>query len=237
MKTIKLLILLMALNIVVFGQKKQVVTPKQVLSPTETEVLVNVTVTDTKNVPRKKDIVIMIGETSKKTFSGVTDSLGKFSILLPKGDVYKIKYRDFTDSIVYSKFEVAATAGKYTSELTIQIEPPKTYTLENVLFDTGLATLKASSDKALNDLVAVMKLKNALVIEIAGHTDNTGTAAVNLKLSQDRADAVRNYLIKKGISAKRVTAKGYGDTQPVADNTTEAGKAKNRRTEVRIIKE
>ncbi len=82
-----------------------------------------------------------------------------------------------------------------------------------------------------------MKLKPSLVIEISGHTDNTGTTEINMKLSQDRADAVRNYLIRKGISAERVTAKGYGDTEPVADNSTDEGKAKNRRTEVRIIKE
>jgi len=89
----------------------------------------------------------------------------------------------------------------------------------------------------LNDLVEVMKLKPAMVIEIGGHTDNTGSKEINLKLSQGRADAVRNYLIQKGIPATRVTAKGYGDTQPVADNSTDEGRTKNRRTEVTVIKE
>lgn len=209
----------------------------QILKPTETEVLVNVTVTNFENVPRANDLIIFSGEKNKKVFSDTTNALGKFSILLPKGDTYKILYKEFTDSTAYSEVEIPNAAGKYTSELMIQIEPAKVYTLENVFFDTGLSTLKPESYKALNDLVEVMKLKPALIIEIDGHTDNTGTPEINQTLSQNRADAVRNYLIKKGIAATRVTAKGFGDTMPVADNSTDEGKAKNRRTEVKIIKE
>jgi outer membrane protein OmpA-like peptidoglycan-associated protein len=82
-----------------------------------------------------------------------------------------------------------------------------------------------------------MKLKPTLIIEIGGHTDNVGTPESNIKLSQERANAVRNYIINKGIAANRITAKGYGDTMPVADNSTEEGRSKNRRTEVSIIKE
>ena len=80
-------------------------------------------------------------------------------------------------------------------------------------------------------------MKKGMVIEIGGHTDNTGKHAINMKLSQARANTVRNYLIKKGISPDRVKAKGYGDTQPVAPNDTEEGRKQNRRTEVNIIKE
>ncbi|MFH0867536.1 MAG: OmpA family protein [Bacteroidota bacterium] len=209
----------------------------QILKPTETEVLVNVTVTNFENVPRANDLIIFSGMKNKKVFSDTTNALGKFSILLPKGDTYKILYKEFTDSTAYSEVEIPCAAGKYTSELTIQIEPAKVYTLDNVFFDTGLATLKPESYKALNDLVEVMKLKPDMVIEIDGHTDNTGTPELNQTLSQNRADAVRNYLLKKGIAASRVTAKGFGDTLPVADNSTEEGKAKNRRTEVKIINE
>lgn len=209
----------------------------QVLKPTETNVLVNVTVTNFENVPRANDLIIFKGEKSKVVLFDTTNASGKFSILLPKGDTYKILYKEFTDSTDYSEIEIPNTAGKYTSDLTIQIEPAKVYTLEDVFFDTGLSTLKPESYKALNDLVEVLKLKPAMVIEIDGHTDNTGTKEINQKLSQDRADAVMNYLIKKGISSTRLTAKGFGDSLPVADNDTEEGKAKNRRTEVKIIKE
>ena len=87
------------------------------------------------------------------------------------------------------------------------------------------------------DLVEVMKLKKTLVIEIAGHTDNVGSLESNQTLSANRAKSVRNYLIGKGISSSRVTAKGYGETEPVANNMTDEGRQKNRRTEVRIISE
>jgi len=228
-----LLFIFVVICVPVFSQDNQN------LQATEKEVLVNVTVTDFKDVPRVKDIVIFESIKSKKKYIDTTDALGKFSLLLPKGDTYNIMYKDFIDSTEYSQFEIPNNPGKYTSELGIQIEEPvtKTYTLDNVYFDTGLATLKPSSYKALNDLAEVMLLKTTLVIEIAGHTDNTGTSEINKKLSQDRADAVRNYLIKKGIAANHIIAKGYGDTEPIADNTTDEGKAKNRRTEIRIIKE
>ncbi len=137
----------------------------------------------------------------------------------------------------YDKIEIPDTNLLMTMNLTIQIEPPKTYTLKNVLFDTGKSTLKLSSYEALNDLYEVMKLKETLVVEIAGHTDSTASAETNQKLSENRAQTVRNYLIKKGIREDRITAVGYGETQPVADNGTEEGRQKNRRTEVRIIRE
>jgi outer membrane protein OmpA-like peptidoglycan-associated protein len=72
-------------------------------------------------------------------------------------------------------------------------------------------------------------------IEISGHTDNVGKPSDNMALSNNRAKAVVSYLISKGITAQRLAAKGYGETKPVADNKTEEGKAKNRRTELKVI--
>ena len=71
-------------------------------------------------------------------------------------------------------------------------------------------------------------------LTIDGHTDNTGTAAMNMELSQKRCNSVKNYLISKGIDASRLIANGYGDTRPVADNKTSDGKAKNRRVELKM---
>jgi len=82
-----------------------------------------------------------------------------------------------------------------------------------------------------------MKRRKNIEVEIAGHTDNTGSEEDNLKLSQRRADRVKKYLINEGIDARRIKAKGYGENQPVAGNNTKEGKQKNRRTEVRIIGE
>lgn len=209
----------------------------QLLKPSETDVLVNVTVTNFQFKVRPNDLIIFESLKSKKMFSGRTDSEGKFSILLPKGAKYKIMYKSYTDSTDYSEFELPGSEGLFTSQLSVQIEPARVFTLENVFFDVNLATLKPASYTTLNDLADLMKLKPSLIIEISGHTDDTGTSDFNSKLSQGRAEAVRNYLIQKGVTANRITAKGYGDTLPVADNSTDEGKAKNRRTEVKIIKE
>src|SRR5438552_3908640 len=84
------------------------------------------------------------------------------------------------------------------------------------------------------DIVAASLVANPdIKIEIAGHTDNTGSAATNTRLSQARAEAVRAYLASKGVAPDRMIAKGYGPTQPVAPNTTPAGRAQNRRVELR----
>lgn len=99
-------------------------------------------------------------------------------------------------------------------------------------FDTGKATIKADSATTLDDAAGALKTAAALRVEGAGHTDNVGTAEANLKLSQDRAQAVMAALVARGVAASRMTAKGYGQTAPVADNRTEDGRAKNRRVEL-----
>jgi len=109
------------------------------------------------------------------------------------------------------------------------------YALSNVYFDFNKANLRADSYTGLKELYNTMKKKDKMVIEIAGHTDNVGTDKYNLKLSQSRADNVRNYLIQKGIDLTRLIAKGYAAAQPIAGNDTEINRQKNRRVEIRII--
>lgn len=105
--------------------------------------------------------------------------------------------------------------------------------LHNVLFDTGKATLKSESAAALAPVGELLKNDASLTLEIQGHTDNVGQAAANLKLSQDRAAAVKTYLVQTfGIPAARLTTSGFGDTRPVAPNTAETGRAQNRRVEL-----
>jgi OmpA-OmpF porin, OOP family len=99
-------------------------------------------------------------------------------------------------------------------------------------FDTGKSTIKPDSAKTLDDAAGALKLNTALRIEVGGHTDNVGTPESNLKLSQERAQAVMAALAQRGIDAGRMTAKGYGQTVPVADNRTEEGRGKNRRVEL-----
>ncbi|MFH0893362.1 MAG: OmpA family protein [Bacteroidota bacterium] len=195
-------------------------------------------VTDFKNKSRPNEAIIFKDVKTLKIFESVSGKDGRFEIDIPDGARYRIMFRNFSDIEDYMELDVEKSkGGTPTYELQVLIEPAKTFTLKNVLFDTGKATLKASSNEALNNLVQILKIKSTMVIELAGHTDNVGDPQSNLKLSQDRAEAVRNYLISKGIAANRITAKGYGDTQPVADNSTAEGKQQNRRTEVNVIKE
>jgi outer membrane protein OmpA-like peptidoglycan-associated protein len=99
-------------------------------------------------------------------------------------------------------------------------------------FDTGKSTISADSAKTLDDAAGALKLAAGLRIEVGGHTDNVGTPEANMKLSQERAQAVMAALTQRGVEAGRLTAKGYGQTVPIADNRSEDGRAKNRRVEL-----
>jgi OOP family OmpA-OmpF porin len=209
----------------------------QTLQATETEALLTVSVVNNKEKALEGETVTFVAAKGKKSYTGITKADGKFQILVPEGDKYTVQYKAFSANENYNTLDIPSVEGMVNFDYKLTIEPPKVYTLNNVFFDSGKSSLKPESSKELNELTEYMQLKKTMVIEIAGHTDNVGNKDANQKLSEDRANAVRNYLIKKGISADRIVAKGYGDTQPVADNTTEEGKHKNRRTEVRTIKE
>jgi outer membrane protein OmpA-like peptidoglycan-associated protein len=101
-----------------------------------------------------------------------------------------------------------------------------------VLFDTAKPTLRPESNAVLDQAAEMLKAAPGLKVEVAGHTDNAGTPAANDKLSQQRAEGVRAALVGRGVAADRMTAKGYGQSSPVADNRSEEGRAKNRRVEL-----
>jgi outer membrane protein OmpA-like peptidoglycan-associated protein len=233
MKKIKILNILLSLSIAVsFGQK---------LEPTEEKALLNVLVVNKSEKPLEGETVSFIAAKDGKIYKGRTDAQGKFSILIPNSDTYEVSYKNFTEEIKYNKIALPDEKAQYTVDYKIIFEPSKKFVLKNVEYDSNKATLRPSSHKTLSDLVEVMKIKNKMEIEIAGHTDNIGSDEHNLKLSQERADAVRNHLIAKGIEANRVVAKGYGAEEPVAPNTNPDGsdnpdgRQRNRRTEVKVI--
>ncbi|MBP5456797.1 MAG: OmpA family protein [Paludibacteraceae bacterium] len=107
--------------------------------------------------------------------------------------------------------------------------------VHGIQFETGKATIKKASNPILDKIVEIMNNHPNIKLEIAGHTDNVGKPEKNQKLSEDRANAVKEYMVKKGIDAGRMTAQGFGQDKPVADNKTKAGKAENRRVEFNIV--
>ncbi len=113
-------------------------------------------------------------------------------------------------------------------------------TLNNIFFDKNKATIRKQSEVELNTVYKLLTEHADIIIEVSGHTDNAGSDAINKKLSLDRAKAVVAYLTKKGVPAKQLIAKGYGSSQPVAENKLPNGKPnlegmqKNRRVELKI---
>ena len=107
--------------------------------------------------------------------------------------------------------------------------------LRNVFFEIGKSIVKEDSFAELDRLVDLMNKLPNLSVELSGHTDNTGSEVLNIRLSQKRAEAVVDYLIEKGISEDKLTAKGYGSTAPIDSNESLEGRKNNRRTEFKII--
>ena len=109
---------------------------------------------------------------------------------------------------------------------------------DKVQFATGKAEILPASFSLLDDVAKVFNENAQIeVVQIEGHTDSTGTAAVNRKLSQQRAESVMKYLADKGVAKKRMVAKGFGPDKPIADNNDDAGREQNRRGEFNIIKQ
>ncbi len=121
-----------------------------------------------------------------------------------------------------------AIETKYADQLSTTVSS-KSYSIE---FETGSANIKQASYKLLDEIFESAVVAEGLKIGVYGHTDNSGSDAVNTPLSEKRANAVKAYLLKKGLISNRIEAKGFGSAKPIADNTTEAGKSKNRRVEI-----
>ncbi len=113
---------------------------------------------------------------------------------------------------------------------TIRLQAP-----ENITFDTNRADVKPQFRPVLDQLAHSIAQYPGTVVRVEGHTDSTGAASYNQTLSENRAESVRSYLIQRGVEANRIDAVGYGFSRPIADNSTAAGRAQNRRVEVLII--
>ncbi|WP_375415873.1 OmpA family protein [uncultured Hymenobacter sp.] len=163
---------------------------------------------------------------------------GRYLVSLPSGINYGIVVRQDGYLFHSENFDLpaAATYAEVVKDVQLKkLEVGTTIVLRNIFFDTGKATLRPESTAELSRLLKLLEEQPALKLEMAGHTDNVGTAATNRDLSQRRAQAVVAYLVGKGVSGERLTAAGYGDTKPVLPNTNKVNRQLNRRTEFKVV--
>ena len=165
---------------------------------------------------------------------------GKYKLVLPYGKNYGITAKAKGLIPTSINLDLSTVRGRYIElddrDLSmVPLVKGSTATVNNLFFDLGKATLKPESEPELKRIQQVMKENMALIIEISGHTDNTGSDEINNKLSLERANAVKDYLLNGNIDSSRIRTKGYGKSKPKADNSTEEGRQINRRVEIEIL--
>jgi len=192
-------------------------------------------VTDAKTSKGLPCSVELSVDSSQQVLSNVqTDETGYYFITLPvnKNYTFTVNRKGY---LFYSDvFNLADKPSDSVYEKNISLQPVElnaTVRLKNIQFASRSVELEPVSLIELNKLLLLMNDNPSIKIRINGYTDDVGSDADNLKLSETRARAVVDYLVKNGIDAKRLTSEGFGETKPIADNSTETGRALNRRTE------
>jgi len=165
---------------------------------------------------------------------------GEFKIILPAGKAYGFRaialgFFDVNLNKDYSDIDEYTEVKDEILRL-VPFEVGVTVKLNNIFFEFGKATLLPESFPELDRTIRFLTDQPTVEIEIAGHTDSKGSDEFNMKLSQSRAESVMDYIVAGGIGQNRIVAKGYGETRPVAFNTTDEGRAMNRRVEFKILK-
>ena len=163
---------------------------------------------------------------------------GSYKIILPAGETYsflaqKDGFYSVGENIDVTKVSVYTEIQR--DLLLAPIEVGEAIRLNNLFFDFNKALLRKESFPELGRVIELLKKNPTMKIEIAGHTDNVGADDINNKLSNERANAVKQYLNVNGIDANRISSRGYGKTKPIAENTSDEGRQKNRRVEFTIL--
>lgn len=168
--------------------------------------------------------VMDVGEKVVGEASQALDALGKFfGKKLPNGVELSIP-----------EFGVENKLITFIEDAQLPVDDKTWFSFDRLTFETGKATLKPESQEQLQNIAEILKAYPKVSIKLGGYTDNTGDPQANLKLSQQRADTVMADLVKLGVDASRLEAEGYGQEHPVADNSTEEGRAQNRRIDMRV---
>jgi outer membrane protein OmpA-like peptidoglycan-associated protein len=198
-------------------------------------------VKDAKDTSKLLSAQITIQDEEKKKGIKVVECNkkdGKYIVILNKGFTYdfsvnKKGYTFYSDRIDLHKIDKYEELQK--DILLEPIQAGTSFILNNLLFKYKSFKLKKSSKYELIRIINILNSNPRMVVEIGGHTDNIGSPEYNMELSNKRVGSVVKYLIKYGAEKKQIKAKGYGMTKPLAENTTEEGRKKNRRVEMKIL--
>ena len=208
------------------------------LQPTEYDVVIVFKVTDDKMVPEQGAIVRLENMVDKTIITDTADIDGNTEILLKKGSSHILTVEKLTLKFEFGQFDIPKKDGKFTMEENLQIKVitqyKRTYRLD-VHFAPNKSDLYPAAKKEVDNLLEEMRKNPTMKVEVAGHTDNVGDDKLNMQVSQKRANAIKFYLVEQGIVEKRIVSKGYGETAPIGDNTTEDGRNRNRRIEIRMF--
>lgn len=190
--------------------------------------------------PLKANFELIDLETGKLFYHAGSDSVsGEFLVSIPVGhdfmlNVSRLGYLFFSEN--FSLKGIFRADKPFLKDIPLDpVKVGRKIVLKNVFYETDAFDLKKESRLELNRVVQFLKTNPAVRIEVSGHTDNSGNAAYNQQLSENRARTVAEYLIAASVDPSRIVYKGYGMTVPVAGNDTPEGKAQNRRTELKII--
>ncbi|HCW07078.1 MAG TPA: hypothetical protein DGG95_06905 [Cytophagales bacterium] len=180
-----------------------------------------------------------IGFLSGSTFSFPLFDNDKYSIVIEAPGFAKAKYmvdpkeaNEQRRIIKNIELGLPVSAAK-EAEITHTVG--KVMRLDNLIFAAGTSKIDAASHKELDDVVKMLKSNPKMVIQLEGHTDIVGVPSANMKLSQDRVDAVKNYLVSKGANKNNIKTKAFGGTQPLSKENTEEAHKLNRRVELRVL--
>ncbi|MEL6557121.1 MAG: OmpA family protein [Bacteroidota bacterium] len=166
------------------------------------------------------------------------DDSGEYEMFMIKNVKYSIMVKASGFDTIEEEYVVADNENAGLIKKHFYLSPDadnRRISLDNLIFASSSATISKGSYSELDDLAKWMSDRPSKIIQLEGHTDFQGSATANMQLSQDRVDAVKSYLSKKGIKKNRIRTKAFGGTQPLTKERTPEGKAKNRRVEVRIL--
>lgn len=207
------------------------------LTPVKQEFEINVADLETDEALEVEIVITNLDKNEQIIAKAEKNSEGKYVIKLRKGDTYEVNVKSPKGYSFYNT-TVNMESEKTTEKLDVKLKQLKAktmITLNNITFETNSADLNETSFGELERVVKLMKDNPDIKIEISAHTDDIGTDRYNLKLSNKRAQSVIDYIVNNEIPSNRLIAKGYGESKPLAPNSNDENRAKNRRVELKVV--